>query len=72
MFEQLFTGSVKIGRKYEYTAAFTTREEARDCAFTLNPKAKEVSTGYGYHGSFGIIWHRRGEQSQIIRDWENS
>ena len=38
---------------------YTTREEAVAEAFAARPTAKEVSSGYGVGGNFGIEWHKR-------------
>lgn len=57
-----YFGNVKVGRSNQTVGPHTNREAATTAAFALNPKAKTVSTGYGYKGSFDMRWHNRGDQ----------
>jgi hypothetical protein len=52
-----YTGSAMVGRSLKNTAPQPSRIAARDAARTMAPKAKSVSTGYGYNGSFDIRSH---------------
>lgn len=45
----------------DYFEGFTTREEAAMALFTRWPKAETCSTGYGYHGCFDVLWHKRAD-----------
>jgi hypothetical protein len=57
-----YSGTVKVGRSYQTVGPHPSREAAAASAFALNPKAKTVSTGYGYKGSFDMQWHNRGDR----------
>lgn len=57
-----FYAHVKLGRKLQMVGPFENRESAKNAAFALNPKAKTVSTGYGYNGSFDMQWHQSTER----------
>jgi len=52
-----YQGMVKVGNGYQQTGPQPDRISARDAARAINPKAKSVSTGSGYNGSFDIRSH---------------
>ena len=50
--------NVKIGRKTVCLGPFESHDAARDAGFAAYPKASTVQTGYGYHGSLDMRWHK--------------
>jgi hypothetical protein len=57
--------SDKRGRRLFTSAYYTTREEAVAEAFKARPKAKSVTSGYGWNGTFDIRWHDRDEPTVV-------
>ena len=56
---QTFTAVGYIRNKAVYSAEPVTREAAIAELFTAYPRLQRCSSGYGYHGSFAILSHKR-------------
>jgi hypothetical protein len=54
-----YTAGALIRNKMVYSAEYNSREMAVAALFAAYPKLKSCSSGYGYHGSFNILFHKR-------------
>lgn len=59
MSTQTFTAVGYIRNKAVYSTEHSTREAAIAELFGAYPRLKACSSGYGYHGSFAIVSHKR-------------
>ena len=59
MSAQTFTAVGYVRNKAVYSAEHVTREAAIAELFGAYPGLKVCSSGYGYHGSFNVLSHKR-------------
>lgn len=54
-----YTAGALVRNRMVYSGEHDTREAAIAELFALYPRLMKCSTGYGYHGSFHILFHKR-------------
>jgi hypothetical protein len=57
--QRKYIAQAKIGRKWIMSSEHDSREAAAAELFAKHAWLREVQTGHGFHGSFGIEWQRK-------------